>query len=416
MKRFLALSFFSFMLFVSGLAQQNDYLVSTPPSEEETNELTEKQFIDNYFKFYNLCSWVPGMKFMVIPERRDIVMPIFKLKESDRDISTADLRHKIMEYLGVEITERNFIHFNFECEGKIYYHEVKNTTVEQYCQKPKAGIPSLAFLKDVDTAKAELMGRTLYLRTNKVYVDDPNSTAGFREVSIPHNEKVVVTAIGVGTRSFPVKLVFSDSQGKSYYHHVAISKTNCGMVDSDFIMENKNKYFPNAFSFSDANAKEAEALMGLYGNKSIFLIKETPLEDQNGRKVKLPKYSQFTIQSITPEKSSPYSILELVTPNKEAYTIRTTFKPISTVAIILQTGNYFADLFNMGDLIAQYPDIKEGDWARIRKGEVQKNMCSDACRLALGDPIRIHKINEYETWYYTDKVLNFTNKKLDTIN
>ncbi|MGL5271867.1 MAG: hypothetical protein ACRC8J_00085, partial [Phocaeicola sp.] len=63
-----------------------------------------------------------------------------------------------------------------------------------------------------------------------------------------------------------------------------------------------------------------------------------------------------------------------------------------------------------------YPEITEEEWERIRRKEVRKNMSPDVCRLALGDPIRVHKINEYETWYYQNKILRFTNNKLDTIN
>lgn len=81
------------------------------------------------------------------------------------------------------------MHFNFDCEGKLYYHEVKNITLEQYCMKPKAGIPTLAYLGDVDIAKDLLEGETLYMRTDKVRIDDPNSTSGYKEVHIGMNEK-----------------------------------------------------------------------------------------------------------------------------------------------------------------------------------------------------------------------------------
>ena len=36
--------------------------------------------------------------------------------------------------------------------------------------KPKAGIPTLAYLGDVDIAKELLEGQTLYMRTNKVRI------------------------------------------------------------------------------------------------------------------------------------------------------------------------------------------------------------------------------------------------------
>ena len=42
------------------------------------------------------------------------------------------------------------------------------------------------------------------------------------------------------------------------------------MADSDFIMENKNKYFPNSFSFSNANTKKSKNLMSKYGEKTCL--------------------------------------------------------------------------------------------------------------------------------------------------
>ena len=64
--------------------------------------------------------------------------------------------------------------------------------MEQYCLKPKAGIPTLAYLGDVDIAKELLERQTLYMRTNKVRIDDPNSTSGYKEVPIGMNEEVKI--------------------------------------------------------------------------------------------------------------------------------------------------------------------------------------------------------------------------------
>ena len=74
----------------------------------------------------------------IIPERKDLVIPVFKSAENGKDVNSGELKNKIMEFLGTEVTERGFVHFNFDCEGKLYYHEVKNITLEQYCMKPKA--------------------------------------------------------------------------------------------------------------------------------------------------------------------------------------------------------------------------------------------------------------------------------------
>lgn len=399
----------------SPLSAQNSYLVTTKATQKSSRsnaDSPEHEFINTYFRNYKLCEWSPGMKFMVIPERKDMIIPTFKDASTHKEVSSGDLKYQIFEYLGYEITDRGYIHFDFQCEGKSYYHEVKNTTLDEYCVKPKAGIPTLAFLDDVDAAKDLLEGATLYMRTTKVRVDDPNSTTGYREVPIKLNEKVTVTAIGVGTRSFPVKIVFEDSRGNSYYQPVAISKTNCGMVDDDFIMENKNKFFPNAFSFSDANAKTSDNLMSRYGNRSVYLKKSAECTSANGEKAKMPRYTHFKIKGITSDVNSPYHTLDMTDENGTIYRIKVTFKATNAANTILQADNHFADLFGIGDLKAKHPGISAEMWKLISMGEVRKGMTTDECRLSLGNPIRIHRVGNDESWYYQKKSLDFTGKKL----
>lgn len=55
-----------------------------------------KQFINDHFKYYNLCDWTPGMKFMVMPERKDIIIPPFKSAETNKEVDTGELKHKIL--------------------------------------------------------------------------------------------------------------------------------------------------------------------------------------------------------------------------------------------------------------------------------------------------------------------------------
>lgn len=283
--------------------------------------------------------------------------------------------------------------------------------------KPKAGIPTLAYLGDVDIAKDLLEGETLYMRTDKVRIDDPNSTSGYKEVYIGMNEKVTVIAVGVGSRAFPVKIVFSDVKGNTYYQPVAVSKTNCGMLDNDFIMEKKNKYFPNAFGFSDANAKKSQTLMEKYGKKAIYLKAETECIDDAGMTVKLPKYTQFVIKNIIVENGSQSVTLDLTATDGKLYRIKTTFVHASVTNLALRNDGYFADVFGIGDLRAKYPDTTEETWDLISHGEVRKGMTTDECRLSLGYPIRVHKVTGgYETWYYQRKSLDFTYKKLERIN
>jgi hypothetical protein len=416
MKRLFFLFFMLTGAFAS-LSAQGDYLVSTNASTATSgDESAEQSFINANFPHYRLCDWMPGMKFLCIPERKDILIPVFKSAETDKEVNTGALKYKLFEYLGYENTERGHLHLNFECEGQQYYYEQKNITLEEYCLKPKAGVPSLAYLGDVDTAKELLMGQTLYLRTTKVCVDDNSTTTGYREVTVTNNTQVTVTAVGVFSRSFPVKIVFKDTKGNTYFQGVAMSKTNSGMIDDDFIMNNKNKLFINSFSFGDANATKSATLMSQYGHKTLYLKAATEVTDPDGQTVKLARYTQFKVNDIISQNGTPYVILKLAGTDGKVYSVKTTFTHTDVAKSLLQTENYFGDLFGVGDLRAQHPAITQGEWDLIANGEVRKGMSPDACRLALGDPIRVQRVNgQYETWYYQRKILDFTDKKLERV-
>ena len=53
----------------------------------------------------------------------------------------------------------------------------------------------------------------------------------------------------------------------------------------------------------------------------------------------------------------------------------------------------------------------------ISRGKVRKGMTTDECRLALGNPMRIHIVTVAMKHGPTkEKTLDFTNKKLDRIH
>jgi len=56
----------------------------------------EQQFINENFPHYRLCDWTPGMKFMCLPERKDILLPVFKSVDTDREVSMGPLKRKIL--------------------------------------------------------------------------------------------------------------------------------------------------------------------------------------------------------------------------------------------------------------------------------------------------------------------------------
>jgi len=406
------------------VSAQGGYFVKTQSQNsselgKEAPTTPEEDFINTNFRYYSLCDWQPGMKFMVLPERKDFIIPTFKSTETRRNVSSGDLKYKIFEYLGVEETEQGAIRFLFDCENKTYYHEVKNTSLGNYCSKPKAGINTLAFLGDVDLAKELLVGQTLYTRAEKYRMDENTAAGGYKEIEIPNNTKVTVVGVGVGSRAFPVKIVVKDDKGREYYQSVAISKTNCGMIDSEFIMDLKPMWFPNSFAFNDGNKSIEENLMERYAGKDVYTKENCDMTGEKGLK-RINRYTQFVVKNIEAINNSPYVKMTLTDLEGNLYTKEITFKRESVAGDIAgEHENFFTDVFGQGNLRSRYPGIDNETWAFISKGEIKIGMSPDACRMAKGNPLRVHKNHEdaREDWFYEDhSILTFKHGKLAEIN
>lgn len=245
-----------------GLSQQamaqGEYFVTTQTAAAsdtasvETSLSPEQQFLNKHFPFRSVCDWTKGMRFMVIPGEKDTYLNIFFDRNTDKEVSTGELKHHILIYQGYTITDRSWIQFNFDVFGsdQKVYHEVRNLSYAEYCQKISGGgVASLAYLDDVDVAKKELIGKELWTAHEIFYRDDASSRNGFREAPLPIDTKVKVTAVGVGTREYSVKIVVEDEKGNKYFQHCTMSHTNCGMNDNDFIAKNEQHLFDKAFSF-----------------------------------------------------------------------------------------------------------------------------------------------------------------------
>ena len=242
--------------FLVATAQENSYIVKTKNvkksalnqmagvDEPEEEEETALDFISQNFKFYSLCDWKKGMKFMVVPDKYDLVVKTFTDAGTGKEVSTMPLKYKIMVYQGHTEGADGRSHMNFFCpdNNKNYYYEIPSGTFDDYCYG-KLGVPTLAYLGDVDKARELLMGQTLITRTQFFRIDTEYDGDGFQEVKYPKNKVVTVKAIGVGTRSFPVKIIVEDENGEQFYQNVAMSKTNSGMRDDEFDVDNAKFLF-----------------------------------------------------------------------------------------------------------------------------------------------------------------------------
>lgn len=81
--RIIALFLFFFCCGTSPVTAQNDYIVTTP-STQEIPVSEEEQFIKSNFPLQLLCKWTPRMKFMFAPSSRDMFLPTLSNYDTDK--------------------------------------------------------------------------------------------------------------------------------------------------------------------------------------------------------------------------------------------------------------------------------------------------------------------------------------------
>jgi hypothetical protein len=349
---------------------------------------------------------VPGMRFMYVGDNDNNFLPTFKNMTNGRETDESKVIHQVFTFIGTdEVQPSNYsfsTRFKFMgADSAQYFYEVKDKHLAQICSSnARAYISRLAYVNDVDSARVALLGRLLYTKLDNAFVDMPGG--GTQQVKLPVNSEVKVTAIGVGTRECPVKIIFEDKDGKSYYREVAFSGTNSGLLKSDFVGANLTKYFPNVFALNNRELLSAEALKTKYVGQPVY-PKTDITATQNGVQRQLRRYSQYTI-----------SAAQLGNGTKATFTLRGIDGGVYDVAvdtrynIVIKNTDYVNDLFGFDNLRKRYPYITEEHWELLSRGEVAKGMTKDECRLAMGPAVQIvSNTNNYETWYYAGRTLDF---------
>ena len=419
MKRFFSL--FCMGLIYSGVFAQNPYIVKTKRAKKaeikvETNVKAEEKteepqdFVGANFKHIKLCDWKEGMRFMVMPEKYDLVVGAFRDAKTNKDVSCGLLKYKIMVYKGHSEAKDGTALVNFVCENdnKSYYYPIPNGTFADYCYN-KLGVPTLAYLGDVDKAKELLLGKTLYTRADVYYVDTDYDSEGMKEVKVAENKEVKVVAIGVGTRSFPVKIIVEDKDGNQFFQNVAMSKTNSGMRDDEFIMTKAKNTFYGSFELADAKIQATKSYAQYIG-KHVYTKYATKMENMMGENVNIPRLSQFTIKKIEAIDNTNYVKMSLQS-SKDGYQYvkHVTFKNESVIGDI--DGNkedYYKYLFAEGTV---GKGVSAKNMELIRKGRLAKGFTKNEVKLALGEPQRRATVGGNTVWYYSNgNVVKFNSK------
>ena len=392
----------------------NDYLVKTenvtiPKSNNETIEASTTKgkrktgdFINDNFTYYSLCDWSAGMRFMVLPEKYDLIVNTFK-DANGMDVSSVKLRHHILRYVDHNKGGNGHDRVNFIDEtdqNKPY--EIPNGTFDDYCDG-KLGVPTLAFLEDVDIADSLLVGRRLYTRAKKYYCDTQADGESPEEITITGNKEVKVVKVGVGTRSFPVKIIVQslESDSTQFFQNVAISRTNSGMRDNEFIMDNVAHTFNGSFGLMDGLSSISDRYTDYIGTQ-VFTKRGTKMINEKSNKMQgVPRMTGFLIESIHPKNNSIYVTLRLKNNITAGYFLKdvTFITPDLNGPIEGKPDDYFAYLFAEGD--GKPITTTTGSRAMINLGHVGIGFSEDEVVLAVGEAEKVEQLEDgHYNWLY----------------
>ena len=385
--------------FLLTASAQNRYIVKTKGAKKVETTKTEsaaadaatqpdhQDFLSRYFKYVSLCEWQPGMRFMVIPDQKDMVIKTFNDSTGKR-VSSMPLRYKIMTFEGVEKKEgRYHDHVYFHCEdnGQRYYFEVPSGSFENYCYG-KFGIPTLAYLGDVDTAIDKLTGKRLYTLADRYYQDSPTDADGVVEVKVKKNTPVKVVAVGVGTRDFPVKIIVADNTGREFFQNVCISRTNCGLRDIELEVDNVRHTFRGSFTIPDENAIASDRYSQYIGAK-VYTSRVTDMADDDGTIVKMARLSSFTMTAIRASDNERYAVVELEGDRSgKKYRKRVRITETELPGNVGERSNEFLeDIFVIGDP-TKMKNVRTANLYDMQRGMVNVGFNEEEVVLAIGEP------------------------------
>ena len=415
MKRILMMTVMAVMA-MTLQAQENNYIVktkqakktakvSTPEAEAaEEQEEEPKDFLEKNFHYYSMCDWKEGMRFMVIPDKKDMVIKTFGDSITGQMVSSLKLRHKIMVYKGRDEYHKGLherINFTCEDDGKTYFFEVPTASFDDYCLG-KLGVSTLAYLGDVDIARQLLKDTTLFTVAKEYYVDTELDGDGYDIITdVPEGTEVKVVAIGVGTRNFPVKIIVADKDGREFYQNVAISRTNSGLRDDEYGISNMIIHtFKGAFELP-ADNMAASSLYKKYVGQEVFTLYSTTMESAQGKTTSVARLSTFRIKDIRAQRGTNYVKMTLTgTGSGREYVKQVTFKSESVIGDIAgQHEDYFFNLFATGNPL-KLEGVKKEHIADIQKSMVRVGYSENEVKLALGEPTGKGQEGNYYTWTY----------------
>ena len=380
------------------------------PEEKEKadDQTTAVSFIQKNFPYQSMCDWKEGMRFMVIPDKKDMVIRTF-CDSTGSMVSSMSLRHKILVYKGHsgenELHER--VNFEDEADGTPYYFELPTNKFDDYCFT-KHGVPTLAYLGDVDIAIDLLVGKRLITKRKIYNVDVSTTSYGYEKIELPEPIEVTVVAAGVGTRNYPVKLIVQDDEGREFFQNVALSRTNSGMSDHEFTEDDVIKHtFEGSFDMlADKMADDRQYRK--YIGMRVFTLRRLELENEKGNIEAIPRLTGFTVVGATGVGGTEYVRMTFEKDGKK-YKKKVSFLNDGkdykdNNGNDLSDDDYFYHLFASGN-VGTIEGVKQEHLADIRRSIVHSGFNETEVKLALGEPdTKVHNNKGEYMWVYSSGI------------
>ena len=209
--------------------------------------------------------------------------------------------------------------------------------------------------------------------------------------------EVKVTKVGVGTRNYPVKIIVEDKDGNEFFQNVAISKTNCGMRDDEFIMDNAKYLFGNSFELVDDIMNINSYNYKTYLGKIIHTKFRTKLLNESTKKLQaIPRMMEYQIEAMNPHKNDDKFTLKLKNTTLGTYFYGDFVLDAHRAE---NQEEYFGYIFAPGP--GKKIQTSEGSRAMMRNGHVGIGFTEDEVMMAAGEPDDEKRgDNGYFTWIF----------------
>ena len=199
-------------------------------------------------------------------------------------------------------------------------------------------------------------------------------------------------------------IIVEDKDGNEFFQNVAISKTNCGMRDDEFIMDEAKYLFGNSFELVDDIMSINSYNYRTYIGKIIHTKFKTQLLNESTKKMQaIPRMMEYQIEAMNPHKNDDKFTLKLK---------NTTLGTYFYGDFVLDghraenQEDYFGYIFAPGP--GKKIQTSESSRAMIRNGHVGIGFTEDETMMAAGEPDKIeHGQAGRYTWIY-----NRSNNKL----